>query len=434
MTEVGGSIGSGSADKRYRLCRLASQEQVPLVMMLEDAGHRVNETANGRRPGDFMSLAELSRRVPLVNLVCGASAGHGALTAPLSNFIAMTESASIVATGPLLVRSATGEDVTNVELGGPSVAVDSGGVVHNVVADDRAAIALARRYLAHFPLNAWESLPRRDGPDAGRRRVDLLPLIPPDSRRPHAIRPVFEALVDGGALLDVQQTSGSPIVTALAHPGGRSIAIVAIDPSVLAGTIDGDAADKAAHFLDVADAFDLPCLFVAGNPGVLAGTSAGGQGILRHAARLFAVQHRMRVPKLHMTLRKVFGFGSTVMAMNPFDGQTVTLALPSITLGALPAAPAASGIDDPDERARVSAEQSEASVRAAARSTYDDVSTLGTSETPYWLAWTWPKVVPHGRGNGGLSVSCPDAVGGMRLRWVQPASSTCLPTWLHRRR
>ena len=373
MTVLGGSIGSGSADKRYRLCQLASQERVPLVMVLEGAGHRVTGTATGRRPGDLMSLAELSGRVPLVSLVCGASAGHGALTAPLSDFVAMTESASIFAAGPPLVRSATGEDVTKEELGGPSVAVDSGGVVHNVVADDRAAIALARRYLAHFPLNAWEAPPRRDGPDAGRRRVDLLPLIPPDPRRPYAIRPVLQALVDGGELLDVQPTFGPSIVTALAHLGGRSVAIVANDPSVLAGTIDGDAADKAAHFLDVADAFGLPCLFLADNPGVLAGTAAEGRGILRHAARLFAVQHRMRGPKLHVTLRKAFGFGSSVMAMNPFDGQTVTLALPSITLGALPAKSAASGIDDPDERDRMAAEQSAASVRAAARLSYDDV-------------------------------------------------------------
>ena len=123
----------------------------------------------------------------------------------------------------------------------------------------------------------------------------------------------------------------------------------------------------------MADAFGLPCVFLADNPGVLAGTAGEGQGILRHAARLFAVQHRMRVPKLHVTLRKAFGFGSSVMAMNPFDGQTVSLALPSVTLGAMPAASEASAIDDPEERARVAAEQAEASVRAAARLAYDEV-------------------------------------------------------------
>lgn len=373
VTVLGGSIGSGASDKRYRLCQLARQERVPLVMMLEGAGHRVTETSAGRRPGDLMGLAELSGVVPIVSLVLGASAGHGALTAPLCDFVAMTETASIFAAGPPLVRSATGEDVTKGALGGPAVAIGSGGVVHNLVADDVEATELCRRYLDHFPLNAWEPPPRREGPDAGRRRVDILELIPPDPRQPYPIRPVLREMVDSGELLDVQPEFGRSIATVLAHLGGRSVAIVANDPSVLAGTIDSDAADKAAHFLDVADAFGLPCLFLADNPGVLAGTTAERQGILRHAARLFAVQHRLSVPKLHVTLRKAFGFGSSVMAMNPFDGQTITLAFPSITLGALPAGSEGSAIDDPGERARLAAEQARASVVAGARLSYDDV-------------------------------------------------------------
>jgi acetyl-CoA carboxylase carboxyltransferase component len=228
-------------------------------------------------------------------------------------------------------------------------------------------------YLAHFPLNAWEEPPSRDGDDTGPRLVDILDLIPPDPRRPYRIRPVLERLVDDGEMLDVQPDFGRSIVTVLAHVGGRSVAIVANDPSVLAGTIDSEAADKAAHFLDVAGAFGLPCIFLADNPGVLAGTKAESQGILRHAARMFAVQHRLQVPKLHVTLRKAFGFGSSVMAMNPFDGQTITLAFPSITLGALPASSEGSAIADPEERARIAAEQARASVTAGARLSYDDV-------------------------------------------------------------
>jgi acetyl-CoA carboxylase carboxyltransferase component len=248
------------------------------------------------------------------------------------------------------------------------------GVVHNVVDDDVEAIALARRYLAHFPSNAWQQPPRRDGPDIGPRKLDeLLELIPPDPRRPYPIRPVMGAVVDEGELLEVQPSFGRSIVTALAHLGGRSVALVANDPSVRAGTIDSDAADKAAHFLDVAGVFGLPCVFLADNPGVLAGTLAERQGILRHAARMFAVQHRLRVPKLHVTLRKAFGFGSSIMAMNPFDGQTITLAFPSITLGALPASSEGSAIKDPEERARLAAEQAKASVNAGARLAYDDV-------------------------------------------------------------
>ena len=374
VTVLGGSIGSGASDKRFRLCQLALQERVPLVMMLEGAGHRVTDSATGRRPGDLMGLAELSGIVPIVCLVLGASAGHGALTAPLSDFAVMTESSSIFAAGPPLVKSATGEDVTKEVLGGPQVAVDASGVVHNVVADDMEAISLARRYLGYFPLNAWGTPPSREGSDAGPRRLDtILDLIPANPRRPYPITPVLRTMVDEGSLLVIQPTFGPSIVTALAALGGQSVAIVANDPGVMAGTVDSAAADKAAHFLDVAGAFGLPCVFLADNPGVLAGTLAERQGILRHAARMFAVQHRLTVPKLHVTLRKAFGFGSSIMAMNPFDGQTITLAFPSITLGALPATSEGSAVADPEERARLAAEQARASVTAGSRLSYDAI-------------------------------------------------------------
>jgi acetyl-CoA carboxylase carboxyltransferase component len=374
VTVLGGSIGSGAADKRYRLCQLALQERVPLVMMLEGAGHRVTDVAGGRRPGDLMGLAELSGTVPMVCLVLGASAGHGALTAPLSDFAVMTESASIFAAGPPLVESATGEVVTKEALGGPQVAADAAGVVQNVVADDVDAIDLARRYLDYFPLNAWDRPPYRPGPHSGPRRLEeILDLIPPNPRQPYPIGPLLQVLVDEGSLLEIQPTFGRSIVTALARLGGQSVAIVANDPSVMAGTIDSAAAEKVAHFLDVIGAFGLPCVFLADNPGVLAGTLAERQGILRHSARMFAMQHRLTVPKLHVTLRKAFGFGSSVMAMNPFDGQTITLAFPSITLGALPALSEASAVADPEERARLAAQQAEASVRAAGRLAYDAV-------------------------------------------------------------
>ena len=374
VTVLGGSIGTGASDKRFRLCQLALQERVPLVMLLEGAGHRVTDAAAGRRPGDLLGLAELSGVVPLVCLVLGASAGHGASTAPLSDFVVMTESASLFAAGPPLVKSATGEDVTKEALGGPQVAADAAGVVHNVVPDDRAAIALGRRYLTYFPINAWEQPPSGVGPDVGPRRLDdILDLIPSSPRRPYPMLPVLESMVDNGSLLEIQPTFGRSIVTALARLGGQSVAIVANDPDVMAGTVDSAAADKAAHFLNVAGAFGLPCVFLADNPGVLAGTQAERQGILRHAARMFAVQHRLTVPKLHVTVRKAFGFGSSIMAMNPFDGQTITLAFPSITLGAMPAGSEGSAVPDAEERARLAAEQANASINAANRLAYDAV-------------------------------------------------------------
>ncbi|MEX1007677.1 MAG: carboxyl transferase domain-containing protein, partial [Acidimicrobiia bacterium] len=324
---------------------------------------------------DLQALAELSGLVPMVCLVLGPSAGHGALTAPLSDFVVMTEAASLFTAGPPLVKAAIGEDVTKEELGGPQVHVEMSGVAHNLAKDDDEAIMLARHYLSYLPRSAWEAPPRRDGPDTGPRVLDdILDIIPPNSRLPYSMRDVVERLVDRDSYFEIQPSFGASLITALARLGGRSVGIVANDPSVLAGTVDSDAAEKAAHFCDVAGAFHLPMVFLADNPGVMSGTAAERSGALRYVARMFVAQHRLRVPKLHVTVRKAFGFGSSVMAMNPFDGQTISLAFPAVTLGALPAASGAESAKlDDDALARAEAAQASASYRSANSMSYDDV-------------------------------------------------------------
>jgi len=375
FTVLGGSIGTGASDKRYRLCQLAAQERVPLVFMLEGAGHRLTNGPAGRRPNDLQGLADLSGLVPMVCLVLGASAGHGALTAPLSDFVVMTADSQLFTAGPPLVKAAIGEDVTKEELGGPQVHVDESGVAHNLVADDTEAIALARRYLSYFPSNAWEPPPHADGDDTGPRRIEeLLDIIPPDPRRPYSMREVLDLVVDRESLLEVQPRFGAALVTALARLGGHAVAIVANDPAVKAGTVDSAAADKAAHFIGVADAFHLPLVFLADNPGVMAGTRAEREGALRHVARMFVAQHRVRGVKLHVTVRKAFGFGSSVMAMNPFDHQTLSLAFPAVTLGALPARSGGESAKlDEAARERLAEEQAKGSFRQASAMGFDEV-------------------------------------------------------------
>lgn len=375
FTVLGGSIGTGASDKRYRLVQLAAQERVPLIFMLEGAGHRVVNAPAGRRPNDLQALADLSGLVPMVCLVLGASAGHGALTAPLSDFVVMTPSGSLFTAGPPLVKAALGEDVTKEALGGPSVHVEQSGVVHNLAPDDLAAIDAARRCLSYLPLNAWRAPPVLETGDTARRDLDaILDVIPPNPRHPYEMRAVLDMVVDRGTLFEVQPAFGAAVVTAFGRIGGRSVAVVANDPSVLAGTIDRDAADKATHFLGVAGAFHLPLVFLADNPGVMGGSVAERSGTLRHVARMFVAQHRINAPKFHVTLRKAFGFGSTIMAMNPFDGQTLTLAFPGVVLGPSPAASVAesSKLDD-EARARAMAAQADGSLRVANTMGYDDV-------------------------------------------------------------
>jgi acetyl-CoA carboxylase carboxyltransferase component len=375
FTVLAGSIGDAGADKRYRLTELAAQERIPLIFMLEGAGHRLTNTNAGRGPNDLQGLADLSGKVPMICLVMGPSAGHGALTAPLSDFVVMTEAASLFAAGPPLVKAAIGETVTKEQLGGPQVHVAVSGVAHNLVGDDPAAVAMARRYLSYFPPNAWAAPARLDGPETAPRWLDeILPIVDPDPRIPFLMRQVLELLVDAGSLLEVQPLFGASLITALARLGGHSVAIVANDPSVRAGAVDSDAADKAARFLDIADAFHLPVVFLTDTPGVMAGTAAEKSGILRHAARMFVAQRRLRVPKLHVTLRKAFGFGSSIMAMNPFDNQAISLAFPAITLGAMPVASGAAAAKlDAAARARAEAEQAGGAYHIADKMGFDDV-------------------------------------------------------------
>src|SRR5262245_1596964 len=377
FTVLGGSIGAGSMAKRVRVCELALQERVPLVFLLDGAGHRLSEAggSGGRAPSDLGLLADLSKQVPMVCLVLGASAGHGALTSPLSDFTVMTEGASMFTGGPPLVRAALGEDVTKEELGGPRVCAEIAGTAHNVVADDDEAIALARRYLGFFPQHRGEPAPRRDGPDAGPRRLeDLLEIVPANDRKPYPMRRVIERLVDAGDRLEVQPRYGAPLVCALARIGGRPCGVVANDPSVRAGSVDSAAAIKAMDFLETAGSFNLPVIFLADNPGVMAGTKAEREGILKWAGRMFQAERRLRVPKIHVTLRKAFGFGSTTMAQNPFDAQTLALSFPSLVMSSMPAGPGgrSAKLDD-ESQARVESEQRAGPWRLAAGMATDDV-------------------------------------------------------------
>ena len=337
---MGGSIGPGAADKRYRLTQLAAQERVPLVMLLEGAGHRLTNALRprGRGPNDLQGLASLSGLVPTVSVVMGPSAGHGALTAPLMDFVIMVEGSALFSAGPPLVEAAIGQKVSKEELGGVSVHVAQSGVAHNRAPDDAAALDTVRRYLSYFPCSAWQGPPRRDGPDGGERRLDeVLDLVPADDRRPYKMRRLVELVCDEGSVLEIQPEYGRGMLTSLAFLGGRAVAVVANDPSIRGGSIDSAAAHKGSRFLEIVGAFHLPVIFLADNPGVMAGTAAERDGALRAAARMFAAQHRLRVPKISVTLRKAFGFGSSIMAMNPFDDQTLSLALPGVSLGAMPA-------------------------------------------------------------------------------------------------
>jgi acetyl-CoA carboxylase carboxyltransferase component len=374
FTVAAGTIAGGSNAKRLRLAELALQEHVPLVMMLEGAGFRPTERTQGRAMTDLLMQVQCSGQVPMVTLVLGASAGHGALIAPISDFCVMSEQASIFTAGPPVVKQSIGEDVDKLELGGPSVATASG-LVHNVAADEPSAFTQVREYLSYFPPSAWSYPEWRDTGDTGPRAVpDLLSIVPRNGRRVYDMRHVLDVLVDSGEWFEVQPRFGSTVLCGLARLGGHAVAIVANQPKVMAGSVDADGADKAAHFVCVADAFHLPLLFLADNPGMLPGTKSERAGVLRSGARMFAAQALATTPKVHLTLRKAYGFGSMVMALPAYGHQTATFAYPGATLGAMGADASSRAMrSDADEAAQLRDAELTASYHSAARLGFDEL-------------------------------------------------------------
>src|SRR3954469_11807349 len=249
FTVKAGTISQAANSKRYRAAEIAAADRVPLVMMLEGAGYRADGKYGGRTPTDMLAQARCSGRVPLVTAVLGASAGHGALVAPISDFSVMSGHASIFTAGPPVVYESLGETVTKEELGGPDVALASG-LIHNVADDDAAALAVVRTYLGYFPSSPCSSPPSTAGGDDGDRPVpEMLDVVPANGRRVYDMHRVLDVVFDAGSGFEVQPDFGTPIMCALARLGGHPVAVIANQPAAMAGSITADAADKAAHFI-----------------------------------------------------------------------------------------------------------------------------------------------------------------------------------------
>ncbi|MBU9764328.1 acetyl-CoA carboxylase carboxyltransferase subunit [Mycobacterium sp. TNTM28] len=375
FTTLAGSIGPGGNAKRYRLAELALRNKIPLVMLLEGAGFRPSGEHYGRTPTDLIAQAKCSGKVPTVSAILGPSAGHGALVAPVCDFTIMSRQGAIFTAGPPVVKESTGEDISKEDLGGPGVALPSG-VIHNYAEDDETVIDDIRRYLSYFPSSAWSYPPTRLADDtAGPRPTpEILDIISRDNRHIYDMRAVLDEIFDRPDWFEVQPKFGRAIICALAHLGGYPVAVVANQPQVLAGSIDADAADKAAHFITVADSFHLPIIFLADNPGMLPGSQSERSGVLRSGARMFAAQTSATTLKLHVTLRKAFGFGSMVMSLLGFDDQLATFAYPGATMGAMGAAALSAATHAGEDYAEVLKRMElEASFRSAGHLGFDEL-------------------------------------------------------------
>jgi len=332
FTVMGGSIGHVGAAKRVRLVTLAHEQKKPLIFLLDGAGERASNALERypRAPNDLQLLAKTKGLIPIVALVLGASAGHSALAATFADFVIITKGSALFTAGPSLVKSALGKEVQIEELGGAKMHTSVSGVAHNLVSDESSAFILCRQYLSYFHSNTVASEP----PSHDHKKVS--DIVPVELFTPYDISEVLRSISDQDSLLILQPDFGGPICIALGKMRNATVMFVASQPIDMGGAITKDAANKSARFLKVAVAFKLPVIFLADTPGVMPGPEAEQAGTLAAAAEFYQAQSAINTCKIHVTLRKAFGFGSSLMAMNPFDQQVLSMAFPNASLGAMP--------------------------------------------------------------------------------------------------
>jgi len=323
FTVLGGSIGPVGERKVARLRELALRERIPMIWLVDSAGARLS--ADPEEAAWITSFADtgylfreqvvMSGVVPLVAAMVGPGAAGTAYIPGLADFVPMVRGTSSLAIGgPYLVKSIVGEDVTEEALGGSKVHTEVSGVADLETANDAECLAAVRDYLSYFPSRAGEKPPRRTSSDpADRREEALLDIVPHNPRQAYDVHKVIAAIVDGGQLFEIKPRWARNIVTGLARIDGWPVGIVANNPMQAGGVLDVNAADKAARFVNLCDAFEIPLVFLQDVPGFMVGSKVEQQGIIRHGAKMLYAVASATVPKLTVVMRKAYGAGYYVM-------------------------------------------------------------------------------------------------------------------------
>jgi acetyl-CoA carboxylase carboxyltransferase component len=318
FTVMAGSMGTTGEVKVTRLRELALTKRMPFVWLLDSAGARVQEAVGSLFAATGALFAEEVRAsgvIPQVAALMGPCAAGTAYIPGLADFVPMVKGrGSMALAGPHLVRAAVGEEVTQEELGGSRVHCRTSGVGDLEVADDAACIAAIKRYLGFFASHCEQAPPVRPVADPVDRMDDeLLDVLPSSNRRPYDMYDVIRRVVDDGEWFDLKPQFARSMITCLARMGGRPVGIVANQPRHLGGILDNDAADKAARFVSLCDAFAIPLVFLVDVPGFMVGTKVEAAGIIRHGAKMLHAVAAATVPKVTVIIRKAYGAGYYVM-------------------------------------------------------------------------------------------------------------------------
>ena len=348
-TVKAGSWGARTVEKILRIQETAARVRVPLFYLVDSAGARITDQIDmfpGRRHAGriFFNEVQLSGVVPQICLLFGPSAAGGAYIPAFCDVVVMVEgNASMYLGSPRMVEVVIGEKVTLEELGGARMHCTESGCGDALVADDREAIELAKTYFRYMPQRSGEKPSAYEARAVKAGGKPIGELIPDEPNRGYDMRKVVESLVDDGSWLELKKLFAKEILTGFARLGGHAVGIVANQPMQKGGVLFNDSADKAARFVWLCDAFEIPLLFLADVPGFMIGTDVERRGIIRHGAKMISAISEATVPKISVIVRKAYGAGLYAMAGPAFDSDCV-IALPSAQIAVMGPEPAVNAV------------------------------------------------------------------------------------------
>ncbi|HEX5586001.1 MAG TPA: acyl-CoA carboxylase subunit beta [Acidimicrobiia bacterium] len=361
-TVKAGSWGARTVEKMIRVTETALEHELPIFWLVDSAGARITDQVElfpGRRGAGriFANQVRLSGKVPQICCLFGPSAAGGAYIPSFCDIVIMVEgNASMYLGSPRMAEEVIGESVSLDEMGGARMHATVSGSADHLAVDDDHAIALARTYFSYVP-SSWRHDPPSYAP-APPARPFTGSLVPDDAKAGYDVHTVIDALVDEGTFFELKALWAPELVVGFGALEGRTVGIVANNPAVKGGVLFVDSADKAARFIWLCDAFNIPLVYLADVPGFMIGSDVERQGIIRHGAKMITAVSEATVPTVSVVLRKAFGAGLYAMCGPAFDPDAF-IALPTAQIAVMGPEPAVNAvfankiaaIDDPDERA-----------------------------------------------------------------------------------
>ncbi len=338
FTIYGGTLSEMQSHKICRVMDLAVRNGTPCIGLIDSGGARIQEGVRslGGYAEIFRRNALYSGVIPQISVMLGPCAGGAAYSPALTDVIIMVREQSFMfLTGPQVIKTVTGEDVDTEALGGAEVHAEISGTAHLVAETEQEALATCRRLLSYFPSNNVESPPYLPPTDDPLRMDEALnSIVPLDPAEPYSMHEVIQRVVDDGIFFELQPNWACNAIIGLARIGGHSVGIVGQEPSIMAGVIDIDAADKITRFVRMCDCFNIPLVTFVDSPGFLPGIAQEHRGIIRHGAKVLYAYSEATVPKISVITRKAYG-GAYVVMSSKYLGTDVNYAWPSAEIAVM---------------------------------------------------------------------------------------------------